>query len=463
MKKHRSARSASASRSSASSRSCCAAGEGPARRPVTVTAVEVSPDLSHAKVFFTHLAGQRARATRRSTRSRAPRASCARELAHRLKLYRCPQLHFAYDDSIESGMRLSQLIDEAVAGRQRSFEPADARRRAPRCSATSPRRARRRRAAARQAARASRRTPRCSARKRAVPRRKGGSHRDARPAGLGAAAALLRRGDQVRARRCSTRARRTSRRCASASRRRPATRKATSSRRVPVAFDARRRSQRRCRVSSARIDADAARATRRSSIAGPQLLRIRARGHRDPARAARGQRPSSSSCSTGTPPDAMLDVACGKGTYVRVLAEDIGEALGCGAHLAGAAPNASRRLRARRRGDARSAARRWRDARLRRPIRCLRRSPVTRPSTSTLSGALRVGSGRAVAALPHGGRDAPLPGLAGRLRRRRRRRRWLLGRCATRPPDVARRQPCIGVSAPNAMESLENRKHVFEL
>jgi len=28
-------------------------------------------------------------------------------------------------------------------------------------------------------------------------------------------------------------------------------------------------------------------------------------------------------------------VRCSKGTYVRVLAEDIGEALGCGAHLAG--------------------------------------------------------------------------------------------------------------------------------
>ena len=34
-------------------------------------------------------------------------------------------------------------------------------------------------------------------------------------------------------------------------------------------------------------------------------------------------------------PDAVLDVACSKGTYVRVLAEDLGRALGCGAHLAG--------------------------------------------------------------------------------------------------------------------------------
>ena len=33
--------------------------------------------------------------------------------------------------------------------------------------------------------------------------------------------------------------------------------------------------------------------------------------------------------------DAVVAVSCSKGTYVRVLAEDIGAALGCGAHLAG--------------------------------------------------------------------------------------------------------------------------------
>ena len=35
-----------------------------------------------------------------------------------------------------------------------------------------------------------------------------------------------------------------------------------------------------------------------------------------------------------TPPDATVDVACSKGTYVRTLAADLGDALGCGAHLA---------------------------------------------------------------------------------------------------------------------------------
>lgn len=34
-------------------------------------------------------------------------------------------------------------------------------------------------------------------------------------------------------------------------------------------------------------------------------------------------------------PQATLEVSCSKGTYIRVLAEDIGNAFGCGAHLVG--------------------------------------------------------------------------------------------------------------------------------
>jgi tRNA pseudouridine55 synthase len=41
----------------------------------------------------------------------------------------------------------------------------------------------------------------------------------------------------------------------------------------------------------------------------------------------------------------VLRVVCTKGTYIRVLAEDIGEALGCGAHLAGLRRTASGRFR----------------------------------------------------------------------------------------------------------------------
>ena len=51
-------------------------------------------------------------------------------------------------------------------------------------------------------------------------------------------------------------------------------------------------------------------------------------------RAAREVTIESLTLQAWTHPDFELMIRCGKGTYVRVLAEDIGSALGCGAHLA---------------------------------------------------------------------------------------------------------------------------------
>ena len=82
--------------------------------PVTITAVEVSPDLSHAKVFVTHMAG-REHADEAIKALQRTAGFLRAALARRLTLYSVPQLHFAYDDSIETGMKLSQLIDDAVA------------------------------------------------------------------------------------------------------------------------------------------------------------------------------------------------------------------------------------------------------------------------------------------------------------------------------------------------------------
>ena len=80
---------------------------------VTITAVDVSPDLTHAKVLFTHLAGaENSQATVVGLQHAA--GYLRTELAHRLKLYSVPRLEFVYDDSIEAGIRLSKLIDEAV-------------------------------------------------------------------------------------------------------------------------------------------------------------------------------------------------------------------------------------------------------------------------------------------------------------------------------------------------------------
>ena len=90
--------------------------------PVTVTAVDVTADLSHATIRFTHLAGKEHSEAAVAALSRTA-GFLRSELSHRLNLYSVPQLHFAYDDSIESGMRMSRLIDEAIAEDKK--HPAD--------------------------------------------------------------------------------------------------------------------------------------------------------------------------------------------------------------------------------------------------------------------------------------------------------------------------------------------------
>lgn len=81
---------------------------------VTITGVEVTSDLSHAKIYVTHLAG-REHATEAVGALQHTAGFLRAALSRRLSLYSVPQLHFAYDDSIEAGMRMSQLIDEAMS------------------------------------------------------------------------------------------------------------------------------------------------------------------------------------------------------------------------------------------------------------------------------------------------------------------------------------------------------------
>jgi tRNA pseudouridine55 synthase len=59
-----------------------------------------------------------------------------------------------------------------------------------------------------------------------------------------------------------------------------------------------------------------------------------ARAGEDVPRAARRIEVTSLTLLSWEPPDVVLDIECSKGTYVRVLAADLGERLGCGAHLA---------------------------------------------------------------------------------------------------------------------------------
>jgi ribosome-binding factor A len=79
---------------------------------LTITSVDVSPDLSHAKVFITLLQKDRLEDTLQGLH----RASgyLRSQLAKRMKLYTTPELRFAYDESVERGDHLSRLIDSVL-------------------------------------------------------------------------------------------------------------------------------------------------------------------------------------------------------------------------------------------------------------------------------------------------------------------------------------------------------------
>jgi ribosome-binding factor A len=81
---------------------------------ITLTDVEMTPDNAHAKVFFTVL-GQQPRIDEAATGLQHAAGYLRSQLAQRIKIRVVPQLHFEYDASVERGIRLSQLIDAAVA------------------------------------------------------------------------------------------------------------------------------------------------------------------------------------------------------------------------------------------------------------------------------------------------------------------------------------------------------------
>ncbi len=76
---------------------------------VTVSAVTVTKDLGHAKVYFTVFNGD---PVETETILNTAASYLRSVLAKTMTLRTVPQLHFVYDKSIEYGTRLSRLIDE---------------------------------------------------------------------------------------------------------------------------------------------------------------------------------------------------------------------------------------------------------------------------------------------------------------------------------------------------------------
>ena len=88
---------------------------------VTITAVEVTGDMAHAKIFYSAPQANQSSLNHAKTQQSIQHglensAGYLRtQVAKRMLLRTVPQLHFVYDESIDIGMKMAQLIDAARA------------------------------------------------------------------------------------------------------------------------------------------------------------------------------------------------------------------------------------------------------------------------------------------------------------------------------------------------------------
>ena len=78
---------------------------------VSVSDVEITRDMAHAKVFVTALQPERVKEAMAGLKEHARELRF--ELAHAMKLRHVPELHFHYDDSVDRGERIDTLLRSA--------------------------------------------------------------------------------------------------------------------------------------------------------------------------------------------------------------------------------------------------------------------------------------------------------------------------------------------------------------
>ena len=88
----------------------------------TITDVETAPDLRHAKVWVSVI-GQTGERTETVRALQQAMPFIRRELGHRLRLKRIPELHVRLDDTAERGTRVLKLITELEEGRDPDATP----------------------------------------------------------------------------------------------------------------------------------------------------------------------------------------------------------------------------------------------------------------------------------------------------------------------------------------------------
>ncbi len=86
----------------------------PRLRGITLTRVEMSDDLRHARVFFSHLEGA-ARADAAVAGFRSAAGFIRREIGRSLRLRFTPELDFSFDPGPEQASRIDALLREGRA------------------------------------------------------------------------------------------------------------------------------------------------------------------------------------------------------------------------------------------------------------------------------------------------------------------------------------------------------------
>jgi ribosome-binding factor A len=89
---------------------------------VTITRVQVSPDLQQARVMYTALGDDKSRANTAKALGRvAP--FLRRQIGGRLRLKRAPELKFVYDESVAGQDRIEQILHELHSQQRSDPEP----------------------------------------------------------------------------------------------------------------------------------------------------------------------------------------------------------------------------------------------------------------------------------------------------------------------------------------------------
>ena len=77
---------------------------------VSVSDVEITRDMAHAKVFVTALLPEKSAEAIKGLKALAPELRY--QLAQAVRMRHVPELHFHYDDSVDKGERIDALLRE---------------------------------------------------------------------------------------------------------------------------------------------------------------------------------------------------------------------------------------------------------------------------------------------------------------------------------------------------------------